>query len=191
MSLRMLASPWCACLRQPARRRAPVHRDAVGGDLVDARVDRRIGRQQRAEVDIVEHQQVAIAERGDIGAPLAPAEQRELAEEVAAPELDALAVDADLDRARGDEVHRACRARRAGSAARPGIAKRGLSSAAILSSWAGLEARRTARTRRPARGSRGRDRDAAVGSAAAWRLSTSRRRSLYSSGPISPSSRRL
>src|SRR5687768_11830496 len=85
---------------------ATVHLDAIGRDLVDVTVDRGVGREQGAEVRVRQDQELAVAERADVGATRAPAEQRHLAEEVTAAELGPVAGEVDLDRARGDEVHR-------------------------------------------------------------------------------------
>ena len=110
-----------------------VHLDAVARDLVDVAVDRGVGREQRAEIGVVEDQELAIAERGNVGSARASAEQRELAEEIAAAELDLLALDVTSTAPEEMKYIASPRSPRRISRS-PGTAKRGSSRAVTLSS---------------------------------------------------------
>ena len=75
-------------------------------DGVDLVAQGRLGPEQAMKIARRKAQQLAIAERHDIGVAAVGEQQRELPEKIAAAELNGSRSDPHFDRARGDEIHR-------------------------------------------------------------------------------------
>src|SRR4051812_11740155 len=74
---------------------------ALVGDVLDLRLHRRVLAQQAAEIRLAQFQKLAEAKRDHIRVAGAPGDQRELAEEIAAAELDVAGRDRQTHGTRG------------------------------------------------------------------------------------------